>query len=172
MAAPVASGLGPLEINGTFIVELIAFLIMFGILARWVYPRIIAAAEARQRQIEEQLAAAERARQEAEARLNEIEARLQDARRQAQEVIDAAARSADQLRQELRRRAEEDARRLIERAEQAIAAARQQALDSVRVEVADMVVQATERVIGEVLDRERHRKLIESAIEEVTIGER
>lgn len=163
---------GLLDLDLALVAEILAFLIMLGALARWAYPWVIAQAEARQKHIEEQLASAERAREKAEAHLKEVESRLEDARRQAQEVIDAAGRSAEQLRQELRKRGEEEAQGLRERADHAIAAARQQALDSVRGEVADMVVRATERVIGESLDGQRHRKLIDRAIEEVTVGER
>jgi len=91
---------GILDLNASFWIELVAFLLMLGLLARYAYPRIISAAEGRQRQIAAQLEAAEAARREAEEKLAEAEARLQDARNQAQEVISAAARSADQIREQ------------------------------------------------------------------------
>ncbi|HEY4027085.1 MAG TPA: F0F1 ATP synthase subunit B [Candidatus Dormibacteraeota bacterium] len=158
---------GLLDLSLSFVVEVIAFVAMILILGRYVYPRVMAAAEGRQRQIAEQMAAAERARQEAEARLHEIEARLQDARRQAAEIIEGAGRSAEQLRLELRARAEEEARRIAESARRDIEAERQKAIDSVRGEVADLVVAATEKVVGETLDDKRHRALIERAIAQV-----
>jgi F-type H+-transporting ATPase subunit b len=159
---------GLLDLSLSYLAEVIAFLAMIFILARWVYPRVMAAAEARQRQVAQQLEAAERTRQEAEQRLEDAEARLQEARNQASEVIEGANRSAEQLRAELRSKAEEDARRLVENARRDIEAERQRALDSVRGEVADLVVAATTKVIGESLDGSRHRQLIEKAITEVT----
>ena len=54
-AIPADAGL--LDINATVLAELIVFLIMLGILAKFAYPPIIRAAEARQRQIEEGLKA-------------------------------------------------------------------------------------------------------------------
>ena len=57
---------GVIEINGTVIVELITFLIMLAILARYVYPEIVRLAEARQRAIAEQLKEAEQDRADAE----------------------------------------------------------------------------------------------------------
>jgi F-type H+-transporting ATPase subunit b len=158
---------GIIDLNASLWIELVAFLIMLGLLARYAYPRIIGAAEGRQRQIAEQLEAADRARQEAEKKLAEAEAQLEDARGQAQEVISAAGRSADQLREQLRRQAEEEARRLIEHARAEIEAERQKALASVRRSLADMVVAATEKVIGQTIDASRHRKLIAEAIKEV-----
>jgi F-type H+-transporting ATPase subunit b len=159
---------GLLDLSLSFLVEIIAFLAMIAILARWVYPRVIAAAEARQRQIAEQLEAAEKARQQAEQRLKDAEGSLQEARAQAAEIIEGANKLAEQLRADGRAKAEEDARRIIENARREIEAERQKALDSVRAEVADLVVAASERVIGESLDLTRQRKLIERAISEVT----
>jgi F-type H+-transporting ATPase subunit b len=162
---------GVITIDGTVIVELITFLLMLAILARWVYPEIVRLAEARQRTIAEQLTEAEKARAEAEARLKEAEARLDDARKTAQGVIEAANKSGEQLRQELRQKAEDEAKRLAESARKEIAAERDRAVQAVRSEVADMVVLATEKVIGESLDDQKHRQLIERAIAEVASGD-
>lgn len=162
---------GVIEINGTVIVELVAFLLMLAILGRYVYPEIVKVAEARQRAIAEQLTEAERARVEAENRLKDAEARLNEARTTAQQVIEAATKSGEQLRQELRQKAEEEAKRIAESARKEIEAERDRAIQSVRNEVADMVVLATEKVIGESLDDTRHRRLIERAVEEVASGD-
>ena len=158
---------GLLDLSLSFVAEVIVFVLMIAVLARWVYPRIIAAAEERQRQVAGELEAAEVARQEAEQRLEQAEKRLEEARGSAQEIIAGANKSAEQLRQELRDRAEEEAKRTTERARQEIEAERQKAVDAVRREVATLVVDATEKVVGETLDEARHRRLIDEAIEEV-----
>ena len=167
----LAGTAGVIDINGTVIVELITFLVMLAILARYVYPEIVRVAEARQRAIAEQLRDAERARAESEARLQEAEAKLNEARRSAQSVIDGATRSGEQLRQELKAKADEEARRTLENARKQIEAEREQAVRAARADVADLVVNATEKVIGETLDERRHRQLIERAIEEVASGD-
>jgi F-type H+-transporting ATPase subunit b len=166
----LAGEAGVITINGTVIVELVTFLIMLAVLARYVYPEIVKVAEARQRQIAEQLKQAEEARAAAEQRLKEAEERLNDARKTAQGVIDAAAKSSEQLRQEMRQKAEEESKRTVEAARKEIEAERDQAVRSVRSEVANLVVAATEKVIGETLDDDRHRQLIDKAIKEVAGG--
>ncbi len=170
---------GPLTINGTFIVETVSFVLMLLFLARVplpflgipkpVFPWIISIAEARQRAITEQLAAAEKER--ADARLKQAEAQLNEARAQAQTVITSASRAADQLRQELKQKAEDEARRILESARREIEAERVAALQSVRGDVANLVVAATEKVIGATLDVTKHRQLIDKAIEEVASGD-
>ena len=161
---------GVITINGTVIVELVTFLVMLAVLARYVYPEIVKVAEARQRQIAEQLKEAEEARAAAEQRLKEAEEKLNDARKTAQGVLEAAARSAEQLRQEMRQKAEEESKRTVEAARKEIEAERDQAVRSVRSEVANLVVAATEKVIGETLDDAKHRQLIDKAIAEVAGG--
>jgi F-type H+-transporting ATPase subunit b len=162
---------GVIDINGTVIVELITFLVMLAILARWVYPEVVRLAEARQRAIAEQLRQAEQARVDAEERLKQAQAQLEDARKSAQSVLDSANKSAEQLRQERREKAEEEARRIAEAARQEIEAERERAARSVRDDVASLVVAATQKVIGETLDERKHHQLIERAIEEVTSGD-
>jgi F-type H+-transporting ATPase subunit b len=160
-----------LELNGTVIVELVAFLIMLAVLARWVYPAIVQQAESRQKQIAEQLAEAENDRRQAEAHLKDAEGKLNDARKTAQGLIEAATKSANQLRQELKQKAEDEAKRLTEAARKEIDAERERAVLSVRAEVAGLVVAATEKVLGETLDAGKHRQLIDRAIAEVASGD-
>src|SRR6266851_8333873 len=166
-----AAPLGPLQLNATAVVELIAFLVMLGILARWVYPPILRAAEARQKQIGDQLAAAEKARQDAEQYLSDAEAAIQEARVEGQRIIEASRRSAEQVAQQVKQQAEEEAKRILEQAVRDIEAERERAMYALRGQVAEMVVTAAQKVVGETLTAERHRELIERAIEEVSVAE-
>jgi F-type H+-transporting ATPase subunit b len=162
---------GVIEINGTVIVEILTFLLMLVILARYVYPEVVKIAEARQRAITEELAAAEKARADAEARLQDANSKLADARRTADAVVEGANRSGEQLRQELREKAEAEYQRVVESAQKDIEADRERALESARAEVAGLVVAATQKVIGETLDERKHHQLIQRAIEEVASGD-
>jgi F-type H+-transporting ATPase subunit b len=172
---------GPLTLNGTFIVEVIGFLMMLAFLnyvplpfvgiPKPVFKWIVDIAEARQREITSELEAAKKEREDADARLKEAEAKLADARATAQTVVNAASKSAEQLRAEIKEKAEEEAKRIGESARKEIEAERERAMQSVRNEVAGLVVSATEKVIGETLDLTKHRQLIEKAIAEVGSGD-
>jgi F-type H+-transporting ATPase subunit b len=173
--------LGPLTINGTFIVETVAFLLMLLFLSyvplpflgipKPVFPWIIDIAEARQREITAKLQEAEKSRTDAEARLKEADEKLVEARKTADTIVDGANRSGEQLRADLRQKAEAEHQRIVESAQRDIAAERDRALEAARNEVAGMVVAATEKVIGETLDERKHRQLIERAIQEVASGD-
>jgi len=172
---------GVLDLNGTFIVETVGFLLMLLFLAyvplpflgipKPVFPWIISIAEARQREITAKLQEAEQARAEAEAKVKEAEGKLIEARKTAETVIEGANRSGEQLRADLRAKAEAEYQRIVESAQRDIVAERDRALQAARNEVAGMVVAATEKVIRETLDERKHRQLIERAIEEVASGD-
>ena len=165
----LATVAGVIQIDGTIVVELITFLVMLAILARYVYPEVVKRAEARQRLIADQLTEAEKSRADAETSLKEAEAKLIEARKAAQGMLDAATKSGEQVRQELK--AEEEAKRLMEAARKEIEGERERAIQSVRNEVAGLVVAATEKVLGETLDADKHKRLIDRAIAEVASGD-
>ncbi len=158
---------GLLDINGTLIAEIIAFLLMLGVLAKWVYPPIIKAAEARQNQIKQQLEQADKARTKAEERLQEAQAEIVGARVEAGRITEQANRAAERIQQEAEEKAREEARRIVEGASRDIDAERQRAIHAIRLQMADIVTGAVRRIVGESLDGERHRQLIDAAIDRV-----
>lgn len=158
---------GLLDINGTLIAEIIAFLLMLGVLARWVYPPIIKAAETRQNQIKQQLEQAEKARKEADERLQTAQEEIQKARVQAGQIVERANRAAEQILQEAQEKARDEARRIVEGASRDIDAERQRAIHAIRLQMADIVTGAVRRIVGESLDGARHQQLIDAAIDEV-----
>ncbi|HEY9286839.1 MAG TPA: F0F1 ATP synthase subunit B [Candidatus Dormibacteraeota bacterium] len=162
---PLDAGL--LDINGTLIAELIAFLLMLAVLSRWVYPWIIERAEERQRQIAQQLEAADRARKEADENLKKAQASVQEARVQAGQIIERANRAGERIQQEAQEQAREEAKRIVEAASRDIDTERQKAIQAIREQMADIVGGALAKIVADGLDGDRHKKLIEAAIDQV-----
>jgi len=158
---------GLLDLNATLVAELIAFIVMIAILARYAYPPIMRAAESRQKQIEDGL----RAAQEAEKRLaqvqQDVEQALADARGQAREVIARAQQEARAEAEETRQRARQDAEAQLERARADIGSERDRALQELRAQVSALVVAAAGKVLGEAIDERAHRRLIDESLTEV-----
>jgi F-type H+-transporting ATPase subunit b len=150
--------------NMTFFVELIAFLIILGLIAKYILPPIRRAMEQRQQEISDALAAGEEAKREKLAADQEYQAKLEEARHEARTVIERANRMAEQLREEARNKGQEEYDRVVARADADIQRASERAREELRLQVADLVIAAARRVIGEELDPERHRGLIEQAI--------
>ena len=160
--------MGVLGINWELLVlQSISFLILVLILAKFVYPPILAMLDRHDKKIEDALKAAEEAQKnaaEAEAKSAEL---LDKSRAEAAEIVETAKNeSADIII-----KAEEDANL---RAEAIIAGARddldrdvEQARTELRTEMVDLVALATEKVIDTKITAE-DKKLIKSVLEEST----
>jgi F-type H+-transporting ATPase subunit b len=159
---------GLLDLNGTLVAELIAFLIMLWVLAKYAYPPIIRAAERRQNQIEEGLKAAAEAEQRLRAVQTEVQQTLNDARAQAREVIGRAHQEATAEAEDIRNRGRREAEAQVARAREEITAERDRALQEVRSQLGDLVVEASSRVLGQAIDARAHQRLIDESIREVT----
>jgi len=167
---PLADTSGLLDVNGTLVAELIAFVIMVGILARYAYPPIMRAAEARQKQIEDGV----RAAQEAERRLKEVqkdvEQTLAEARAQARETLNRAHQEAAAEAEELRERGRKDAEAQVEKARGDIQAEKDRAVQELRAQVSALVVDAAGKVLGAAIDEKAHARLIEESLRQVSPG--
>jgi F-type H+-transporting ATPase subunit b len=152
--------------NLTFVFELVAFLIVIGVLAKYVLPPIQAAMEARQGTIRQALTDAETAKQRAAEAESEYRRILDDARAQARSMVDEAGRLAEQLRADRRAQAEEEYQRTIDRATADIDAAARRASEELRRQSADLIIAVVEKVV-EGLDANAHRELIDRTIAEV-----
>lgn len=153
--------------NATFIPEAITFLVLVWIVAKWVAPRVNTVLETRRAQIAASLEVIEVARATEEESRVRAEAMLAEAAREARAQLEAATRLGEEVREAMARRAREEYERTLTRAQLEIERATQRATDELRRHVADLVVIATEAVIGREIDIDAHRDLIEAAISEV-----
>jgi hypothetical protein len=84
--------------NGTFIVVLIAFILVLGFIAKLVVPPLNRVLTERQDQIRGELEAADKAKADAEEADAERRAVLDRARGQAREIVAQASTAADQMK--------------------------------------------------------------------------
>ena len=150
--------------NGTFVVELVIFLLLIGVLAKWIIPPINRAMDARLEKIERNISDAEEAKRRAAELEEQYQKTLEQGRAEARALKDEAAKIGEQLRAELRQQGEEEYRRLLERANQDIDASTRRAAEQLRTEVAGLVMDVVERVLGEGLTVPDHEQLVQRAI--------
>jgi F-type H+-transporting ATPase subunit b len=150
--------------NGTFIVELVAFLLVLGALAKWVLPVLQQAMEERQRTIAEALENAERAKRRAEEAEAEYRRVIGEARTEARTVMEEANRVAERLRAEKRQQAEQEYENIVARARDDIEAEARRAAETLRQQIADLAIAVVEKVLGEGVDAQTQRALFERAV--------
>jgi F-type H+-transporting ATPase subunit b len=146
----------------------LAFLLVFVVLARYALPTIRQGLEARRMKIQEDLEKAEQAKAEAERTQARYEQQLRDARAEANRIIEESRKTADSMRRDLLAKAEDESRQVVARAQEEIRAERDRVFEELRSSVAELSVTVAERVVGESLTKERHLKLVDGYIDELT----
>ncbi|MGO9027661.1 MAG: F0F1 ATP synthase subunit B [Acidimicrobiales bacterium] len=161
---PIEASSNFLVPNGTFIVVLIAFILVLAVIARYVLPPLNKVLTERQDQIRGEMEAADKAKSDAEDADAERRRALDAARQQARDIVSQASTAADQMKV----RAESDAQaihdRIVQSADAELTIARQAAVEEVTARVGEIVLAAAERVIGREIQASDHKDLIDEAI--------
>lgn len=152
--------------NATFFAELIAFLIVLGVLGKWVLPKVNEMMAARKEEIRSSLESAANAKDETQALLEDARQQLENAKSEAREIVARANAVAVQLKEEGRVRGQSEYDRLIQGAQSDIEQEKVRVREEVIREFGQLVVVAAERVIGAELDASRHSQLIQETIDQ------
>jgi F-type H+-transporting ATPase subunit b len=138
----------------TFVAEIIAFLLILGILARYVVPRIQTMLAARQEMVRKQVEEAEKARKqlaEAERRYQEA---LNEARTEAAQIRENARAEAQRTIEDLRQQAQEESARIVARGEEQLASQRSAIVRELRGEIGTLAVELAEKIVDQRLSED------------------
>jgi F-type H+-transporting ATPase subunit b len=124
--------------------------------------------EDRRSRIEQGLKDAEQARRDREQAEAERLATLQEARKEASEILTRDQRVAEEAREADIAATKAELERIRERAAADIEAEKQRAIAELRKEVADLALLAASKVVGETLNTDRERRLVEEFLAETT----
>ena len=158
-----------LGINGpTLIAQVINFLILFGILFVVAYKPIMKMLDERSKKIKDSMEQSELVKEQATHAEEEVKKRLEAAAKDGQEVIARAVKTGEELRHGAQQQAKQEAEALIARARVEIRRERNEAVDELRKEFADLTILAAGKVIDRSLDKKVHRQLIDKVMGEST----
>ena len=144
--------------------NLINFTILLIVLRLFLYKPVLRLLDDRRRRIQEGLDRAEQAESQASASEHEAREAIEQAQREARELVQQAQESAAQLRAQLEERARADAEQIVSRAREEVQVERDQAIEQLRREFADLTITAAERVTRQSLDRAAHQRLIDEVL--------
>ena len=161
---PAAPGL---QINLFWIIVASLNFLVFAVLLYWLFgaplTKMLAARRAR---IEEGLKDAEEARRARESAETERLAAIQDARREANDILARAQKVADESRARDLAETKEELERVRARALTDLEAEKTRAIGELRAEVADLALRAAGRVVGETMNDDRQRRLVQEFLQE------
>jgi len=162
-------GLASLGINMPMLLaQIINFIVLFGLLYLVAYKPIMRMLDERSRKIKESMERTEFIKQQAERAEEEAKKRIDAAAKEGQEAVARAVRTGEEVKREAQQQARQEAEALIARARSEIQRERDEAIDDLRKEFADITIMAARKVIDRTLDKKAHREIIKKVLDEST----
>ena len=146
---------------------LLAFLIVFFLMAKYGFPIITKMVEDRKNYIDESLQKAHEANERLAGIQQESERLLAEARAKQAEILAQAKATGDSIVSEARNKAQADGAKLLQEAKAQIAAEKENALRDIRQTVADLSIVIAEKVVRQKLaNNDEQQALIEQMLSE------
>ena len=156
---------------GVYWPNLIAQLILFGIvyfvLKKFAFQRVIAMLEERRRRIEEGQLNAEKIKKQLAEAQTKYEEILAKANAESQRLLEEVRASGDRLAEQKRQEAIAAAEQIALKAQEAIALERDKIMAEMKRELGRLVVDTTTRVTGKVLSPDDQQKINEEAARQI-----
>ena len=138
--------------NGTFIAELVAFVILLWLINKYVLPPLSKAMTARQDLIDRSIKDSIEAKERLEAAEAEYRELLEQTKADASRIREEARAEGRAIIEELRAKAQEEADRVRARGEEQLAVEREQVVAALRSDLGRLATELAERIVGESLD--------------------
>ena len=145
------------------------FMILFPVIKTFFLIPLWDAINARTSELEKTFSEAEDLRAEMKSMQSDYEKRIAATEADAREKIQSQIKEAQALRQRLEAEAVTRADELVRRADEEIQADRAKLKVELRKDVVNMTLAATEKLLGENMDTDKNRKLVEEFITKVEV---
>ena len=149
----------------TLIAQVVNFLILVAILAKFAYKPLLKAMADRQARIANDLQSAEQERVAAQQLHKEYLDQMAQAKAQSQAILDKAVKTAESMKQEILEEARLENARLLKSAQDEIARQTELAIAGLREEVVTLSLAAAAKVIDKEMNSEANTKLVADFIE-------
>lgn len=151
-----------------FVPALIAFIVIWFVLAKLAWPSILGMMEKRQAKIAGDLDAAEKAKVQATEAVKSYEAQIADAHREAEKIVSQAKKEAEEERSRVLADAHREATEIVSKSHNAVESERKKAMIELSGQVVDLSVEIASKVIGDNLSEDQQRRLAEKYLMEVS----
>lgn len=155
----------------TFGAQIVNFLILIGLLHRFLYRPILSAMDAREERIAERLEAARQKEAEAEAQAESYRAQQEEVERQRKERLAAAEEDAEAHRQELIREARAEVDRMETAWREALRRERASFLSELSRRAAEETIAVARRALEDLADADLQRQATQRFIERLSARE-
>lgn len=158
----------PLDLGKTVAVVGV-FLILFPVIRSFFVAPLATAINERTTELERTFSEAENLRHEMTQMKSDYEQRLATTEAAARETIQAQIKEAQALRQQIMAEATAKADELKQQAIADIEQEKSKVITELRLEAVNLTMMATERILGENIDQDRNRKLVQDFIDKAEV---
>lgn len=158
----------PIDLNKTVAV-IGVFLIVFPLLNFFYITPLMESINERTSSLESTFSEAEQLRADMQQMKTDYEQKLRKTEEDARTQIQNEVKKAQDLRTQIQAEANAKAEEMLRKAREEIEAERNRVMTDVRVHVANLSLLATERILGENMDNDRNRRLVEEFIDKVEV---
>jgi F-type H+-transporting ATPase subunit b len=154
--------------NMTFVVELMAFIIVLGVLWRYVIPPVRQAMNARQEMVRKLVSDSEKAKQLLEQAQTAHQTAMANARHEAAQLRAQAEEQRREIVAGASAEAEARVAEIITRGQAQLAAEKRQAIRQLKTDLGNLAVELAEKILGEALaNDQRQERLIERFLSQI-----
>jgi len=157
---------GMLSLDAGIIWTFVNILILFLLLKIFLFKPVNKIMEERTKKIQDDLDAAKKAKEDAEELKNEYDSTLRSAKDEAHQIIAKAVDKAEEERKAIVQKAENEAHEVYVNTTKTIEADRKRSMQEAQTQIADLAIAAASKILGENVDDEANRKLVDSFLEE------
>ncbi|WP_276353476.1 F0F1 ATP synthase subunit B [Cohnella caldifontis] len=150
-----------------FVIQLVAFLILFLLLQRFAFKPLFGIMEKRRQSVLEQMENAQKNRDEANKFIEEQKQALQQARKEAYDIIEQAKSTGSKQADAIIEAARGEASRLKEEALRDIENEKNKAVAALRAQVSGLSVLIASKIIEKQVDEQTQQQLVEQYLQEV-----
>ena len=156
-----------MNLNATLLGELIAFIVFVWFCMKYVWPPLNGAIEARQKKIEDGLAASDEAEKELERVRQEAAEQLKDAKSQAADIIEQAKKRGALIVDEETARGQQEREKIIAQGHSEIESERSRVTEDLRKQVATLAVVGAEKILEREINQAAHSDIVEKLVAEL-----
>ena len=147
---------------------IVLFLVLVGVLGKFVWPQILKGLSDRETKIRRDLEDAERAAHQAAETLKEYQAKLAAAQDEARRIIDQGRTDAQKIAAGIKDQTQNEIDQLRQRATNEIRVAKEQAIGELFATTADLATRVAQRVLKQEIKGEAHDRLVQASLAELT----
>ena len=155
------------NINATLIAQILNFLVLVFVIAKFVYKPVLGIMEERKNKIASDLETAEKAKNDAEAVKAEYAAKLADARQEAQAIIENARKTAQAAHDKIMADTKVEQEQYVAAQKEIIATEKKKAMDEVRAQVISLSMIAAGKIVEQKLNSEEDKKMASKIVDSI-----